>query len=86
LLALFSCKVVSGTNHILVVEAADDAGPKTLEVTVWEKLHCNVKENEAPMELTHFKLVGPAAEVCWAGCGSCGSRVKHSSSRPRPGA
>ncbi|KAF6263600.1 hypothetical protein COO60DRAFT_1634990 [Scenedesmus sp. NREL 46B-D3] len=56
-------QVVSGTNHILVVEAADDAGPKTLEVTVWEKLQCNVKENEAPMELTHFKMVGPAAEA-----------------------
>eukprot|EP00882_Tetradesmus_deserticola_P000738 GHRQ01000806.1.p2 GENE.GHRQ01000806.1~~GHRQ01000806.1.p2 ORF type:complete len:126 (+),score=34.16 GHRQ01000806.1:344-721(+) len=55
-------QVVSGTNHILVVEAADDAGPKTLELTVWEKLPSNVKENEAPMELTHFKMVGPAAE------------------------
>ncbi|KAF8072566.1 UKL1 [Scenedesmus sp. PABB004] len=55
-------QVVSGTNHILVIEASDDAGPKTVEVTVWEKLPCNVKANDLPMELTNFKLVGPVAE------------------------
>lgn len=54
---------MSGTNHILVLEAADDAGRKTVEVTVWEKLHCNVKENELPLQLTHYKLAGVAAEV-----------------------
>lgn len=78
-------QVVSGTNHILVVEAADDAGPKTLEVTVWEKLSCNVKENDAAMELTHFKLVGPAAEVCRAGYESSASSDSLASSSKRKG-
>eukprot|EP00879_Flechtneria_rotunda_P001357 GHRR01001507.1.p1 GENE.GHRR01001507.1~~GHRR01001507.1.p1 ORF type:complete len:128 (+),score=26.00 GHRR01001507.1:129-512(+) len=55
-------QIVAGTNHILTIEAADDSGPKTIEVTVWEKLPSNVKENELPLELTHFKLVGPVAE------------------------
>lgn len=61
-------QVVAGVNHILVLELKDEAGPKTVEVTVWEKLPSSVKANDAPMELTNFKLVGPAAEVCRQHC------------------
>lgn len=56
-------QVVAGINHMLTIEAADDAGRKTVEVKVWEKLPSNVKANESPLELTEFKLAGPVAEV-----------------------
>lgn len=56
-------QVVAGINHILHLETSDDSGRKEVEVTVYEKLPANVKANEAPMELTHSKLVGPVAEV-----------------------
>eukprot|EP00878_Enallax_costatus_P000899 GHUV01001028.1.p1 GENE.GHUV01001028.1~~GHUV01001028.1.p1 ORF type:complete len:126 (+),score=37.32 GHUV01001028.1:191-568(+) len=55
-------QVVAGTNHILTIEAADDAGSKTVEVKVWEKLPSSVKANESPLELTEYKLTGPVAE------------------------
>jgi cytolysin (calcineurin-like family phosphatase) len=56
-------QVVAGINHILHLETSDDSGKKEVEVTVYEKLPANVKANEAPMELTANKLVGPVAEV-----------------------
>lgn len=56
-------QVVAGINHILHLETSDDAGAKQVEVTVYEKLPANLKANEAPMELTNSKLVGPVAEV-----------------------
>lgn len=55
-------QVVAGTNHILTLETTDDAGSKTVEVKVWEKLPSNVKANESPLELTDFKVAGPVAE------------------------
>jgi predicted small secreted protein len=55
-------QVVAGINHILHLETSDDAGAKQVEVTVYEKLPANLKANEAPMELTNSKLVGPVAE------------------------
>lgn len=56
-------QVVAGTNHVLTLDVADDAGPKTVEVTVWEKLPTNVAANESPLQLTANKLVGgPVAE------------------------
>jgi hypothetical protein len=55
-------QVVAGTNHVLTIETSDDAGSKTVEVKVWEKLPSNVKANESPLELTEFKLTGPVAE------------------------
>lgn len=56
-------QVVAGINHILHLEASDDAGRKDVEVTVWEKLPANVKANESPLELTASKLLGgPAAQ------------------------
>jgi hypothetical protein len=55
-------QVVAGTNHVLTIETSDDAGSKTVEVKVWEKLPSNVKSNESPLELTEYKLTGPVAE------------------------
>jgi hypothetical protein len=55
-------QVVAGTNHVLTLETSDDAGSKTVEVKVWEKLPSNVHANESPLELTEFKLTGPVAE------------------------
>jgi hypothetical protein len=55
-------QLVAGINHILHLETSDDSGKKEVEVTVYEKLPANVKANEAPMELTANKLVGPVAE------------------------
>ena len=58
-------QVVRGMNHMLTLEAKDGSGKtSTFEVTVWEKPASNEPTNEAPMELTKFKVVGsPVGEV-----------------------
>jgi hypothetical protein len=67
-------QVVQGMNHMLTLEAKDGSGKATtFEVTVWEKPAFNQPTNEAPMELTRFKIVGsPVGEVRYAGSNALG--------------
>ena len=58
-----TAQVVAGINHYLTLETQDDAGKKTVEVTVWEKLPSNVKGNELPIELTNFKILSGNGHV-----------------------
>lgn len=58
-------QVVAGIKHILKLEAKDATGKvTTFEVSVWEKPAYAQPSNEAPLELTDYKIVGsPVAEA-----------------------
>jgi hypothetical protein len=55
-------QVVAGVNYHLTIETEDGSGKvQQVDVTVWQK-PVQSGSNELPMELTHFKVSGPAAE------------------------